>query len=144
MTIKITEQNGRILIRRWSYDPAKKRSMPTNIMSFKDNVYLMPETIPAEKIAEFDITEDEQAQYVEFYKAKKEESEKSANRVTLLMAEKYLSSILESVGDSDAVAVVKLEELIKASEAADEVKKALTAAKNRRLRSERNKSKKQT
>lgn len=144
MAIKITEQNGRILIRRWSYDPAKKRSMPTNIMSFKDSAYSMPETIPADKIAEFDIDAEEQAQYAEFYKAKKEESEKSANRVTLLMAENYLNSILESISDSDAVAAVKLEDLIKASDAADEVKKALTAAKNRRLRSERNKSKKQT
>jgi hypothetical protein len=142
MTIKITEQNGRVLIRRWAYNPEKKRSMPTTIASMKGSVYAMPEQLPAEKIEEFGVTKEEQEQYIEYYKSKREESEKRLNKYKLERLGDDMKDVVEALEDSDAVDQLELEYIEKCSDAVNDLKKKLTAIKAKKVKAAKRKSEK--
>ena len=144
MSIKITEQNGRVLIRRWAYDPEKKRSMPTTIASLPGNSYGLPKAIPTDKILEFSVTKEEQEQYQEYYQNRQDESKKEDIASCLSIMGYSLERILEALEDSTAVSRLDLDHIEKCSELANEVKKKLTDVKAKKVRAVKRKNKKLT
>lgn len=144
MSIKITEQNGRVLIRRWAYDPEKKRSMPTTIASLPGGSYSLPTAIPADKIEKFGVTKEEQEQYQEYYQKRQDESKKEDIASCLNIMNYSLERILEALEDSTAVSQLELDHIEKCSSLANEVKKKLTDVKSKRVRAMKRKNKKLT
>jgi vacuolar-type H+-ATPase subunit I/STV1 len=132
MSIKITEQNNSILVRRWVYTPERKRSMPTTIMSIAN--WKIPKTFTLDQIKEFGITHEERLSYEKYVEGKNIEDEKQNKIDTAKSANIRISNVIVALSDPEAVGGVSDEEIEKLSETVNELKKLVTSTKSKRKR----------
>lgn len=133
MTLKITEQNGRVLARRWAYSKEKKRSMPTTV--YADALSRVMETkLPKDVIKKHNVTKEEQEEYTSYVTAYVEKSRNEGN----LFTAKYLSETLKSASSAllnpELADQLTLEQLEILSERINEVKKIVTSIRNKARR----------
>lgn len=132
MPIKITEQNNRLLVRRWHYSKEHKRSMPSTVYSVACRK--APATLPNSVVKKHDVTEEERQQYADHMAAIKEKE----NRESIHRGLKYLKFSLErasqALDDPKMLEDFTLEEMEEASEIINEVKKKITKVKNAKKR----------
>lgn len=134
MTVKITEQKGIIVVRRWKYSPEKKRSLPTQVYSVKS--YAAPTELPDDVIKEHGVDADEQQTFINFVAELKASQEKISAKISL----RYLTDSLNKAKDAltdpelkDSLTLCQYEEL---SETVNEIKKLITKNKNALKRKE--------
>ena len=128
MSLKITEQGRKYLVRRWSYVPEKKRSMPTTV--YKVYRFEAPSQLPSDVVNEFSVTDEEHQEYIDFIARAKQESQEASARYNLRFLNESLNSArvaLESKELRDSISLKEYEEL---SVTIGEIKKIVTKNKN--------------
>lgn len=128
MTIKITEQNDRILVRRWSYSTEKKRSLPTTVYSVKR--WSAPNELPADIVKTYEVDKGEQQDYIEFMKAKDVESERDTAKFNLKYLMDNLNKSKLALEDPELMNELDAEGYEKLSAAINDIKKIVTKNKN--------------
>ena len=132
MSIKITEQNKSVLVRRWKYNPERKRSLPTTIMSIAK--WKMPGTFTEEQIKEFELTQDEIGTYEKYVLDSNEESEKITKRVNARHSIDKIKDLMIALSDTEAQQTLSDEDIETLSENTNELKKLVTSIKAKRKR----------
>jgi hypothetical protein len=132
MTIKITEQNRSILVRRWAYSTERKRSLPVTIMSIAH--HKMPESFTEDQIREFEITSDEIETYEKYVLGKNDEMVKYRKMRDARNAIDQVKLIMEALSDPEALEELSDKDIDKLSENTNNLKKLVTGTKARRKR----------
>jgi hypothetical protein len=132
MSIKFTEQNHRILARRWKYCKDTKRSKPETILSV--SMFSVPAKLSLDVIDKHNVTKEEQQQYIDFAtehntKTEQDSKKRKANRV-----EDDLKEFVDVFTSVEALSELTLNDLEKASDHANNLKKLITKEKNKRKR----------
>lgn len=128
MSLKITEQGRKYLVRRWSYVPEKKRSMPTTV--YKVLRYEAPSELPEDVIKEFNITDEEHQNYIDFMGKTKKESLENRAKMSLRGLRYSLESARVALENSELRNEINLKEYEELSETIGEIKKLITKNKN--------------
>lgn len=134
MTIKITEQNNQILVRRWKYSTEKKRSLPTTLYSVSK--YSIKSELPESVISEHEVTEEEKQTFTDFVKNLKVEQEKISAKVSLWTLTDNLNKAKDALINPELRGELKLEQYEELSETVNEIKKLITKNKNALKRKE--------
>ncbi|ODZ11033.1 hypothetical protein [Vibrio parahaemolyticus] len=134
MTIKITEQNNQILVRRWKYSKEKKRSLPTSLYSVSK--YSVPDELPEAIVSEHEVTKEEQQTFIDFVEKLNEEKERTSAKVSLWMLTDNLNKAKSALIDPELRGELKLEQYEELSETVNEIKKLITKNKNALKRKE--------
>lgn len=136
MTIKITEQNGRILVRRWSYSTEKKRSVPSTVYSVKR--WDAPAELPADTVKAHKVDKSEQQDYIEFMKEKSVESKRNSAKVGLRLLLDNLNKAKTALEDPELMNELDVDGYENLSNAINEIKKIVTKNKNSLKRKAKN------
>ncbi len=128
MTIKITEQNDRILVRRWKYSAEKKRSLPTTLYSVKR--WTAPDELPEAVVKGYDVEQGEQQDYIEFMKSKAIEAERSSAKYNLGHLVNALNKSKIALEDPELMNKLDVDGYERLSVTINEIKKLVTKNKN--------------
>lgn len=128
MTIKITEQNNQILVRRWKYSAERKRSLPTSLYSVSmfNRVNELPESV----IAEHNVDADEQKVFSDYMQKLDEMSAVMSVKYNLEHLTKNLNSAKLALVDPELKEILSLDAYEELSETINEIKKLITKNKN--------------
>lgn len=132
MTLKFTEQNHRILARRWTYCKDAKRSLPETILSV--SMFSVPEKLSLDVINTHNVTKDEQQQYIDFATEHNTKTEQDSKKRKANKVEGELKEFVDVFTSVNALSELTLDDLEKASEHANNLKKLITKEKNKRKR----------
>ena len=139
MTIKITEQKKQVLVRRWKYEPSKKRTMPTTLYSVPS--HSLPPMLPDNVIFEHNVDKEEMATYAEFFKIHQEKRERDSATGALLLLTGLLKDAKTALIDPELKEKLTLNQYEELSETVNEIKKLISKNKNALARREREKAK---
>ena len=139
MTIKITEQKKQVLVRRWKYEPSKKRTMPTTLYSVPS--HSLPPMLPDDVISEHNVDKEEMATYAEFFKNHQEQRERDSATGALLLLTGLLKDAKTALIDPELKEKLTLNQYEELSETVNEIKKLISKNKNALARREREKAK---
>ena len=137
VAIKITEQKKQVLVRRWKYEPLKKRTMPTTLYSVPSR--LLPPMLPDDVIFEHNVDKEEMATYAEFFKNHQEQRERDTAAGALLMLTGLLRDAKTALIDPELKEKLTLNQYEELSESVNEIKKIISKNKNALARREREK-----
>lgn len=128
MTIKITEQNNQILVRRWKYSSEKKRSLPTSVYSVSkfSGVKELPRTV----VDEHGVDEDEQKVFRDYMQKLDEAREGRLVKRSLENLTDNLNSAKQALTDPELKEILSLGEYERLSETINDIKKIITKNKN--------------
>jgi hypothetical protein len=132
MSLKFTEQNHRILARRWTYCKDAKRSKPETILSV--SMFSVPAKLSLDVVNTHNVTSDEQQQYIDFATTHNAKTEQDSKKRTARMIEGDLKEFVDVFTSVDALSELTLDDLEKSSEHANTLKKLITKEKNKRKR----------
>jgi hypothetical protein len=132
MSLKFTEQNRRILARRWKYCKETKRSKPETILSV--NIFSVPDMLSTDVINTHNVTKDEQQQYIDFATEHNAKTEQDSKKRTARRIEVDLKGFVDVFTSVDALSELTLDDLENLSEHANTLKKLITKEKSKRKR----------
>jgi hypothetical protein len=132
MSLKFTEQNRRILARRWTYCKETKRSKPETILSV--NMFSVPDMLSTDVIKTHNVTKEEQQQYIDFATEHNTKTEQDSKKRKAGRVEGDLKEFVDVFTSVDALSELTLDDLENASKHANTLKKMITKEKNKRKR----------
>ena len=128
MTIKITQQNNQILVRRWKYSSEKKRSLPTTLYSVSEKN--VQNELPANVVAEYGVDKMEQQTFIDFVVELNKGKEIDISKDAMLSLADDLQKAKMALLDPDLKTEMTYEQYQELSKSVDEIKKLVTKNKN--------------
>ena len=128
MTIKITQQNNQILVRRWKYSSEKKRSLPTTLYSVSEKN--VQNELPANVVAEYGVDKTEQQTFIDFVVELNKGKEIDISKDAMLSLADDLQKAKMALLDPDLKTEMTYEQYQELSKSVDEIKKLVTKNKN--------------